>query len=299
MLSILIPVHNFNIVNLVNTIHKQVSLCAINFEIICLDDYSNESISNTNAVINALTHTSYLKNDENKGRNKTRLLLCEKATYDWLLFLDADVLPKTDDLISNYLKLLDTNFDAIYGGFAYYETPPEQRYKLRWQYGRHREQIKADIRNKKSYKVIISANFIIKKAVFKTINKQIVGNYYGEDNQLGALLKSNAIKVLHVDNEVYHLGIEPSLKYLRKKELAALTLLHLYNANRNLDHDNDLLSLFETLKRYKLNGVFAFLYKLFHNRLRKNLLGNNPSINTLQFYRIGFMCYEDKKQNKT
>ena len=295
MLSILIPVYNFNIVKLVNTIHAQASLCAIDFEIICLDDYSNESISSVNATINTLTHTHYLKNDENKGRNKTRLLLCEKAKYDWLLFLDADVIPKNDNHISNYLKLLETRFDAIYGGFAYYNDPPEQRFKLRWQYGRHREEVKAGIRNKKPYKVIISANFIIKKAVFKAINKQIVGHYYGEDNQLGALLKSNAIKVLHIDNEVYHLGIEPSLKYLKKKEQAALTLLHLYNSTTHLEHDNDLLSLFETVKRYKLNGILAFLYKILQNRLRKNLLGNNPSINTLQFYRIGFMCYEDNK----
>ena len=297
MLSILIPVYNFNIVDLVNTIHKQASLCAIDFEIICLDDYSNESISNTNTAINTLPYTSYIINNENKGRNKTRLLLCEKANYDWLLFLDADVLPRTDQLISTYLKLLDANSDAIYGGFTYYNDPPGQRYKLRWQYGRHREEVKASIRNKKPYKVIISANFIIKKSVFKAINKQIVGNYYGEDNQLGALLKSNAIKVLHIDNEVYHLGIEPSLKYLRKKELAALTLLHLYNTAPNLDHDNDLLSLFETVKRYKINGIIAFFYKILQHKLRKNLLGKNPSIHALQFYRIGFMCYEDKKVN--
>jgi len=296
MLSILIPVYNFNVVTLVNTIHEQARLCNIDFEIICLDDHSNEDISKANSVINALNNTSYVINTENQGRNKTRLLLCEKATYDWLLFLDADVIPKNNNHISNYLTLLDSDYDAVYGGFAYYDKPPKKPYKLRWQYGRHREEVKADQRNKKPYKVIISANFIIKKAVFKTINEQIVGNYYGEDNQLGALLKSNAVKVFHIDNEVYHLGIEPSDMYLKKKEQAALTLLHLYNSNSSIDHDNDLLALFETIKRYRFAGIFAFSHKIFKGLLRKNLIGNHPSISALQWYRIGFMCFEDKKQ---
>ena len=121
-------------------------------------------------------------------------------------------------------------YDAVYGGFAYYDEPPEKEFKLRWEYGRRREEVKAQIRNKRPYKSIISANFLIKKTVFKALNEQITGNLYGEDNHFGALLKKHNIKVKHIDNEVYHLGIEPSAKYLEKKEQAAYTLLHLYNS---------------------------------------------------------------------
>ena len=215
--------------------------------------------------------------------------------YHWLLFLDADVLPKHDSYISNYLSFLTSELDAIYGGFAYYEEPPQNAYKLRWEYGRKREEIKANIRNRKPYKSIISANFLIKKETFKNLNSQIKGNFYGEDNHFGALLKSNAVKVFHIDNEVYHLGIEPSIKYLEKKEQAALTLLNIYNSKSHLNHDNDLLGLFETSKRYKFNYLLAQIFKIFKQPIKRNLLGKKPSINLLQLYRIGFMCYEDLK----
>ena len=297
MLSILIPVFNFNVVQLIKNIQSQAEACQIEYEIICLDDGSRNDIITANNVINELKNTSYLKNEHNIGRNQTRLRLCEKARYDWLLFLDADVLPKNNKLIANYLNLLDAGYEAIYGGFAYDKKVPEARFKLRWEYGRKHEQVEASKRNTKPYKVIISANFIIRKSVFTTINKKIVGNFYGEDNQFGALLKSHNIKVMHIDNEVYHLGIEPSEKYLQKKEQAALTLLHFYKNQKHTDHENDLLSLYERLKRYRLSGLFAFFFKFLKRPLRSNLLGNSPSIMALQLYRISYMCHMDAKSS--
>ena len=261
MLSILIPVYNYHIVELVNTIHKQATDSGIVFEIICIDDMSENKISETNSTITDLNNTFYLKNKINLGRNKTRQLLADSANFDWLLFLDADVIPKTDSFITNYLNFLDDNLDAIYGGFAYYNEVPEKSLKLRWEYGRKCEEVKAIKRNKKPYKSIISANFLIRKSVFKTVNSKIAGNLYGEDNHFGALLKSLNTKVKHIDNEVYHLGIEPSIKYLEKKEQAAKTLLNLYNSNKKITHDNDLLRLFEKSKRYKYNHLFAFFSK--------------------------------------
>ena len=53
---------------------------------------------------------------------------------------------------------------------------------LRWSYGKTHEQIPAKERNKKPYKVIISANFMIKKPIFIAINSQIEQKGYGFDN---------------------------------------------------------------------------------------------------------------------
>ena len=101
------------------------------------------------------------------------------------------------------------------------------------------------------------------------------------------------IKVFHIDNEVYHLGIETSDVYLRKKEKAAETLLSLYNAKKIGNHQNDLLRVFIKLKLFKLNVVFSKLYIVFKKRLKNNLLSNKPSMKLLQFYRISYMCYKD------
>lgn len=293
MISVLIPIYNYNIVALVTHIHTQLQLCNVTFEIICLDDASTSNIVNENENISNLEFTKYLKSKDNIGRTNARQFLSEKATYDWLLFLDADVMPKSEQFISNYLKYIDSDFEAIYGGFAYHEKVPDSSHMLRWKYGKTHEQTLAKERNKKPYKVIISANFMIKKSVFNTINSQIEQNGYGFDNFFAALLKMKKIKVFHLDNEAYHLGIETSQVYLSKKEKAAETLLSLYKANKIENHQNDLLHLFIKLKRYKLHTVFSMFYKLFKKPLRQNLLSSNPSMKVLQLYRISYMCYKD------
>ncbi|WP_299890762.1 glycosyltransferase family 2 protein [uncultured Lacinutrix sp.] len=287
MLSVLIPTYNYDISALIAELHQQLIKTKKAFEILVLEDGSTKDINDNST----LSHTTIIVNKNNNGRVKARQLLAEKAQYDWLLFLDADVAPKNETFIAQYLKAIDSNNDAVFGGFTYHDTKPEDSYLLRWTYGKTKEEIPANIRNKKKYKVIISANFLIKKTVFLTINSEIpTSKGYGFDNYFGTFLKLKAISVLHIDNEVYHLGIEKSDTYLRKKEQAALTLLKLYNKNNSISSDNDLLNLFMTLKRWKLAGIFSSIHQWLKVAMKNNLLGKKPSIKILQLYRISFMC---------
>jgi hypothetical protein len=293
MISVLIPVYNYNIVALVNELHKQLIAQNIAFEIICLEDGSDPFYIEKNSEIEKLASSSLMVSETNNGRIKTRQLLCDKAQYDWLLFLDADVMPKRDCFISTYINSIHLNNDAIYGGFAYHKEPPNSDYMLRWNYGKSQEEVDAVLRNKTPYKIIISANFLIKKQIFDSINSGINHNGYGFDNYFGALLKGNNAKVFHINNEVYHLGIEKSTVYLNKKEQAAETLLKLVKEKRIKTHDNSLLSLFLSLKRFKLHYLFSFIYRYFNSKMKNNLLGNTPSVTILQLYRISYMCYKD------
>lgn len=292
MISVLIPVYNSNIVTLVNELHKQLKAQNIAFEIICLDDGSEVSYLEYNYSIEQLESTTLIVSETNNGRIKARQILCDKARYDWLLFLDADVLPKHSNFISTYLHAIPLHYDAVYGGFAYHKTPPEHDYMLRWTYGKSQEEVDASIRNQTPYKIIISANFLIKKQVFNIINTNLNHIGYGFDNYFGATLKDHNIKVLHINNEVYHLGIEKSEVYLNKKEQAAETLLKLVKEKRILVHDNNLLSLFLSLKRFKLHYLFSGMYSVFSSKMKNNLLGTKPSVTILQLYRISYMCYK-------
>jgi len=293
MISVLIPVYNYDVIELVKELHKQLELCAVTFEIKCLDDMSEAVFQKQKHAIDALPYTTYDIATKNIGRIGTRQQLAESAAYENLLFLDADVIPKRHTFIANYLPYLERDYDTIYGGFAYKEEQPDSDLMLRWTYGKSNEEVPALKRNKTPYKVIISANFLIRKRVFIAINSKIKYEGYGFDNYFGALLKSNKVTVLHIDNEVYHLGIESNETYLKKKENAALTLIKLNNSNDILEHDNNLLKLFIKLKRYKLNHLASFFYKIGNPILKKNLLGSHPSVNYLQLYRISYMCYKD------
>lgn len=292
MISVLIPVYNYTIVTLVKDLHQQLLSSKLAFEIIALDDFSKSQFVIENSEINNLSHTYLEKSSKNHGRTQTRQLLSHKAKYEWLLFLDADVMPENSEYIQNYVNLIPKNFDAVYGGFSYAPTPPEPYCMLRWKYGRNHEEVDAKIRNDKTYKIVISANFMIKKSIFNLINSNISDSGYGYDNYFGALLKQHKITVFHINNPVRHLGIESSAIFLRKKEDAADTLLKLHQNDQIKEHDNDLLCFFIRLKTFRLLYLFSYLYDAFGSAMRKNLLSKNPSISLMQLYRISYMCYK-------
>ena len=127
-------------------------------------------------------------------------------------------------------------------------------------------------------------------------NSKIIDKTYGLDSYFGSLLKQNNIKVLHIDNEVFHMGIEKSATYLKKKEEASDTLLTLLNENKIVVHNNNLLSWFLALKRFRLHYFFSYFFILFNSILKKNLLSSYPIITLLQFYRLSYMCYSYLKR---
>ncbi|WP_452223749.1 glycosyltransferase family 2 protein [Lacinutrix chionoecetis] len=292
MLSVLIPTYNYDVSQLIATINSQLINSTIAFEIIVLEDGSSTNINTNNQLIN----TTIIVNKNNVGRVKARQALASHASYDWLLFLDADVLPKSEHFIANYIHAIVLKYDAYFGGFAYYKTKPPTEFILRWKYGKAKEQVLANKRNQRPYKVIISANYLIKKSVFNTVNSKITDTKsYGFDTYFGALLQEYAIKIWHLDNEVYHLGIEKSEAYLKKVDQATLTLLHFYNTEAIDSHSNDLLHFFLSVKKFRMLWLFSGFYRVFNKTMRQHLLGSHPSILILQFYKISFMCYAYKQ----
>jgi glycosyltransferase involved in cell wall biosynthesis len=293
MLSILIPTYNYNITSLVYEVHKQATNAKIDFEIICFDDGSKSEINSKNESINQINHCRFKELSSNIGRSSNRNLLAQEAQYEILLFLDADVMPKSDNFILNYLNYFHTDFEAIYGGFAYKKEKPKDEFMLRWTYGKSKEQVTATLRNKMPYKIVISANFMIKKSVFLKLNPKILKSDYGYDNYFGALLKLQKIKVLHIDNEVFHLGLDSNTLYLNKVHQAIHTLLKLKNKDEFISSQYSLLNTFIDLKKWKLHFFFSWLYKTFKRTFQTNLLGRSPSIFVLQTYKLSYLCYQD------
>ena len=300
MISVLIPVHNYLIRPLVQSLHKQLTAEEIAFEIICLDDASEKSVIEKNQGVKSFSEVSYILSKKNNGRAITKELLCQNAKYPWVLFLDADVELINDCYISNYLKQIKSNtvYNFIFGGFAYKKEKPKNDYLLRWKYGEKYEAISAKKRNKKPYKVTIAANLLVKKEYYLKLNINSLGNSYGMDLLLGAVLKENKKNVLHIDNPVYHLGIEKSIDYLKKKEYAAESLLELYRREKIKKSSNSLLKTFIVLKTLKFNYILAWLYPVLKAPLKQNLTRGNPNMKLFQFYRIAYLCSLDLKVQK-
>jgi hypothetical protein len=299
MVSILIPVYNYDITSLVSELYNQVITAHIDFEIIALDDKSSDDILSINNSTNKLKFTNYNLSDKNNGIAITRQLLVNKAKYNWVLLIDADMRLKDSFYISNYINAIKHNYEVVFGGIIYENNPPDLKSLLRWKYGVIYESVSAEKRNKTPYKITSAANMLIKKDVYIKFALDSIGNSYGMDIFFGPQLKLNNIPVLHIDNSVYHLGLESSIKYKEKVEFGVRTLLNLYNKNDIKEHENDLLKAFIFSKKTGLNYIFFGLYKVFNVLIIKNLLSKNPKILLLQYYKILYMCYIDINKNQS
>ena len=299
MLSVLIPVHNYNVCKLVSTLHNQLVRQGLSFEIICHEDRSNEDMLLVNEPIKQLDNVHVIISPEQNGSLKSRIIMANKARFDWLLFLDADTLPVSDTFITQYINATAMNSDAILGGIAYQKEKPDERYILRWKYGIKYEQVSAKNRNRHPFKNVVSGNLMIKREVYSSLDLHLSENKYGVDNLLGSRLMSAGKKIMHIDNPVYHLGLEPNPVYLQKKEEAARALLEFYRNGMLESHEVSLLRLFLNLKKLRLNHFFSFCYKIFGSAIRKNLCGSHPSTILLQLYRLCYLCHiESKSKNQ-
>ena len=211
MLSILIPTYNYEVVSLVNSLIRQLKKQDNPYEIICFDNGSDLEVNTINQEINKLDGCYYESLKKNGGRSKVRNLLAQKAKYNWLLFLDADVLPVSENFTQNYFDLIIKNsIKVAFGGLKYKEKPTRDK-MLRWVYGKSREEIPLHTREKNPQEHFTSANFLIKKEVFEKFKfDESLVEYGYEDTLLALDLKKSNIQIIQIDNPVYHLGIDKS-----------------------------------------------------------------------------------------
>ncbi|PKR80261.1 glycosyl transferase [Brumimicrobium salinarum] len=299
MLSILIPVYNFDCTALVEALYKQSVDSKIAFEILVLDDTST-LFKQENRTINQLANVSYIESEEHYGRAKIRNELGRRAQYENLLFIDADAQVQRTDFIENYIKHLE-KAQVIIGGMAYDRNPPKEN-ALRWYYGTQRENIPATKRNINPYKSLISFNILIKKKVFNKISFEekamvISKNEYGhEDTLLGLSFKKQNITVLHIDNQLVHNYSETNEGFLKN----SLTAVEKYVSNPHFRNKEvvaqiKIFKVYEKIKKLGLVSIIALMHKTFNNNMKTRLFSSSPSLRLFDFYRLSYLAYYDKK----
>ncbi|MBA4154937.1 glycosyltransferase [Flavobacterium sp.] len=289
MLSILIPTYNYAILALVKNVHQQCLEAQIPFEIICLDDQSNNDYQIENQVISTLPNCIYNVNQTNVGRTRTRQRLAEQAKYDWLLFLDADVIPVTSAFIQHYIDAIQPN-TVIFGGYQYEKESTDASKILRYRYGKEREEKYASERNKNPYTYVFSGNMLVPKSIFLNFNYQANEKNYGMDIYFGYQLYQQHISVLHLDNPILHLGLETNEVYFQKAlqgvESRKKYLLH----EKGVDQMNPLVQAYSKLKKLGLTKLVAVGFKMVAPFLKRNILSTNPKLVYFDIYRLGYLC---------
>ena len=289
MLSILIPTYNYSVVPLVQELHEQCVNCRIPFEIIVIDDSQDTEISKKNIEIGTYNNCKFLQNKTNLGRTLTRKKLAEEAKYEMLLFLDADVIPVNENFIFNYLEYLNRK-TVVLGGIAYKAQKIERNKVLRYAYGRNREEKSAKKRNEAPYASILSANLLVPKAIFTQYNYSENHNLYGMDNFFSYKLYINTIKVIHIDNPVYHIGLENDDIFFQKCLESVRNRKEILANAQGIENVNSLLKHYKKIKKYKLTGLVSFFFRIGEPLLKKMILKQEPNLFCLDIYRLGYIC---------
>ncbi|HEY4616732.1 MAG TPA: glycosyltransferase [Flavobacterium sp.] len=296
MLSILIPIYNYNAYPLVQELHKQCLESEIDFEIVCIDDASSQFKTNNN-LISLLSNCSLTELPQNIGRSKIRNLLATKSNYDWLLFLDCDTFPEKINYISKYISQINTSAkDAFFGGIIYSRDKPQQDQLLRWVYGQKREAIALQQRIKQPYKTAFVSNLLIKKTIFERfLFDEKIDEYGYEDYTFVQTLKSNGIDIKHIENPLLHLNLDTSALFLSKTMTALETLLSISKANPSFEIDSKIMKTHKNLRLLKMDFLVSKLFQRLKSRLEENLTSKKPSLFIFDSYKIGYFCYLNSK----
>ena len=293
MLSICIPVYNYDVGSLVRDLHFQAVNAGYPFEIIIMDDASDERFREINQVID-LKDVRYIQLNENIGRAKIRNRLAGEANFSNLLFMDCDSAVSSPAYIDNYTHFFDSMVVCC-GGRIYEDKKPEDSTYLRWKYGVNRECASASERKKNPNAGFQTNNFLIHKSIFERVkfNENLTG-YGHEDTLFGLELLKQGITIQHIDNPLIHLGLENASDFLEKtengvKNLYQVELLLRENYPEYVNHSN-LMRAKLFLQKYHLSGFVSKLFGMMRRPMKNNLLSKNPSLMIFDFYRLGLLC---------
>ncbi len=295
MLSICIPIYNYDVRPLVNALHKQAKAEALTVEILLVDDASEANFRELNSKLKDLPDIDYIELKENIGRSKIRNVLHKRARYSWLLFLDCDTEVQESNYLHRYIPFLKKEEHIlVYGGRSYHPQPKDDQTLLHWHFGRHREAKSARIRSKMPYQSFMSNNFLIHKCVLDKVpfNETLKG-YGHEDTLLGHELKKHAIPLIHIDNPLIHAGLETAGEFLSKTDEGLrnlLTINKLLNEDKDFIRSIKVLRYYIFLKKIFLRKPFAFVFMPFEKPIKNNLLGRNPKLWLLDLYKLGKLC---------
>lgn len=281
--SILIPVYNSSINQLVEDLHFQAKALNSNFQILLIDDCSQLSCSYLNKKVALLENVTYQVLTNNIGRAAIRNLLFETAQYDKCIVLDGDVSIIKADFITTYLDNL-TEQNIVVGGHVYQKEAPKNKAKyLHWLYGSKIESKTAAQRAKQPYASFMTSNFACSKTVFKQLKfeEQIKG-YGHEDTLFGFAAQEKNIAIKHIENAVQHDGIDEVEVFLSKQKNAVQNLKKLY---QNPKYKNLIAQHSKLIKSTKI-PFLAFISKMFQTVLLKNLKSKQPNLKALQLMKL-------------
>jgi glycosyltransferase involved in cell wall biosynthesis len=235
-LSICIPLYRYDVTKLIDALAacKSSSLA----EIVLYDDGSGDHEllakleSHAGRVPAAVRIVSAAAN---RGRAVARNAAFKHARSEWLLLLDADMMPDSESFIEGYLDAIETTWEpaVVVGGYSLKTAPKDKRFALhRWQ-AEASECLPATTRSVAPGRYVFSSNVLVHRLVLDACPfDQRFAAWGWEDTDWG-LRAQQWFPVRHIDNTATHMGLDTDKALIAKYASSGQNFVLMTTRNRD------------------------------------------------------------------
>ncbi len=283
MISVCIPVYNFDSSKLVKCIGSQLEH---GDELIVIDDCSSVFVEENK--LSSANHT-FIALEKNHGRAKIRNLFLKHVKNNYLLFLDCDSLIIDSAFIKNYRNAINPDTKIICGGRVYPKELPSNNQFLSWNYGVLSESKNALERKKNPNDSFMTNNFLVAKTVLEKFPfNESISQYGHEDTLFGITLEANGIEIEHIENPILNGDIETNEAFLIKTEKAIANLVMLFQDKKLQKKLQRRVKIVRFYTKTRLFAPFILLtFMVFRKQMKKRLIQSKSPLWLFNFYKLG------------
>lgn len=156
--------------------------------------------------------------DSNHGRAAARNRAITHARADWILLLDADMLPDETTFLTRYLDAIEMSGTpaAIVGGYSLRQSARDSRTALhRWQ-AEASECIDARRRQQSPGRYVFSCNTLVHRSILDMLPFDEAFSGWGWEDTDWGIRVAKFFPVTHINNAATHLGLDADAALMTK-----------------------------------------------------------------------------------
>jgi glycosyltransferase involved in cell wall biosynthesis len=232
VLSICIPFFRFDVRRLLTELVRQAAPFGTSIEVLAVDDASGDSaligeLHERFAAAITLVRISVF--GQNRGRARIRNFLAAQARGEYILFLDCDMYPDSDEFVKLYLEYARAGKeDIVVGGSSYLLIGAIPREKYLYFYHSNRTQcVPVEERREAPLRYVFTNNMMIRRPLLGLIafDAEYTGWGY-EDTDLAFAAARAGARIVHIDNAATHLGLIDDNALIGKYKNSAENFAH-------------------------------------------------------------------------
>lgn len=285
-LSVCIPVYNFDVRELVNSLRNEIVSSDLDSEIILIDDASKEEFITINQSLKEQTN-QFIFLKKNIGRSAIRNLFLQYTSGEFLLFLDCDAKIISKNFLKNYILFIKENAETevVFGGF---EAEKSGELSLRKKYSLEREIVPLKKRKINPYSSFRGINFLVKREILvKLPFDENLKTYGYEDLIFSKTLEKNGVKISHIENSVIHSDEENTAVFLKKTDTAIQNLVRIYTENPAFVNEMKIIKTCIRINKLGLKTTYKTFFRVFKPFIIKKLQQINPDLKYFDLYKLG------------